>query len=43
MDSMLIEAGGKEAAQFGGVPVHGRVRVQGEAEDFEDQMYPSST
>jgi len=25
---MLIDTGGKEAAQFGGAPVHGRVRAQ---------------
>jgi len=29
--SMLIEAGGKEAPQLGRVPAHGRGRVQSEA------------
>jgi hypothetical protein len=36
--SMLIEAGGEKATQLGSVPVHGRVRVQGEAKDFEEHV-----
>jgi len=35
-ESIIVEAGGEKAAQLRGVPAHGRVRVQGEAEDFED-------
>ncbi len=37
-EGVLIEAGGEKAAQLRCVPVHGRVRVQGEAEDFEDHV-----
>jgi len=38
-EGMLVEAGGEKAAQLGGVPAHGRVGVEGEAEDFKVQRY----
>jgi len=34
-EGIIVEAGGEKAAQLGCVPAHGRVRVQGEAEDFK--------
>ena len=36
---MLIEAGGEKAAKLRGVAVHGRVRVQGEAEELKFHLY----
>jgi hypothetical protein len=35
-EGIFVEAGGEEAPQLGRVPMHGRVRVQGETEDFKD-------
>ena len=32
---MVVGAGGEKAAKLRGVAVHGRVRVQGEAEELE--------
>ena len=40
-EGIIVEAGGEEAAQLGGVAAHGRVRVQGEAEDFKDHGHVS--
>ncbi len=34
-ECVLIEAGGEEAAKLRGIAAHGRVRMEGEAENFE--------
>jgi len=38
-ERVLIEASGEKAAQLCGVAVHGRVRVQGEAEELKFHLY----